>query len=434
MMGKRKWRIILPAAAMLSLSGLANAQIPSGANMNAADSAFMFVCAALVLLMTPGLALFYGGMVRGKNVLSSMMHSFVAMGIISLQWVLLGYSLAFGPDHGGIIGDLHWFGLRHMLTLQPLIGAEGHQIPHYLFVLYQGMFAIITPALISGAMAERMKFKAYVIFILLWATLVYDPICHWVWNPGGWLFKLGALDFAGGTVVHMSSGFTALVIALMLGRRKGFPDEPLLPHSLPLCLIGTGLLWFGWMGFNPGSALQINEQAIVAFMSTNAAAASAAITWMMLDWIGFKKPTALGTASGAVAGLVAITPAAGYVGPLSAIIIGAVAGFFCRFMVRWRTRRGIDDSLDAFGVHGMGGLAGALLTGVFASYASKGLLHGDAAQLGKQILGALATAVYAPLVSFIILKTLDLTIGLRVNGQEEFQGLDLAQHGEAAYE
>ncbi len=429
-------RLVAIAAIAMSFATLGSAQetvaVAEQPAINGADTAFMFVSACLVLLMTPGLALFYGGMVRRKNVLSTMMHSFAAMAVISIQWILFGYSLAFGPDIGGVIGNpLTWFGLGGMLANEPVSGT----IPHYLFVLYQGMFAIITPALISGAVAERMKFKTYIVFIILWATLVYDPVCHWVWNSGGWLFQRGALDFAGGTVVHMTSGFTALILALMLGKRRGFPEEPILPHSLPLTLIGTGLLWFGWFGFNPGSALAANEQAIVAFMATNTAAAAAALTWMLLDWIFFKKPTALGTASGAVAGLVAITPAAGFVGPMSAIAIGITAGWFCRFIVRWRTRRGIDDSLDAFGVHGMGGMAGALLTGVFASYAGKtGLIQGNVAQFIEQVIGVVATAVYAVVMSFIILKVLDVTMGLRVNNQEEFQGLDLSQHGEAAYE
>lgn len=430
----RLWRVGCATAVFGSVAAVSGAQEAAEAvpAINPADTAFVFVCAALVLLMTPGLALFYGGMVRGKNILSTMMHSFVAMAVISLQWILFGYSLSFGADVGGFIGNPMSFFALNNVGPSDVSGS----IPHYLFILFQGMFAIITPALISGALAERMKFRAYLLFIILWATLVYDPVCHWVWG-GGWLMtrEVAALDFAGGTVVHMSSGFTALVIALMLGRRKGFPEEPILPHSLPLTLMGTGLLWFGWFGFNPGSALAANEQAILAFMTTNTAAATGALTWMVLDWIFFKKPTALGTASGAVAGLVAITPAAGFVSPMAAIVIGAFAGWFCRFIVRWRTKRGIDDSLDAFGVHGMGGLAGALLTGVFASYGGKtGLIHGNVAQFLEQVLGVAATAVYAVVMSIIILKVIDVTIGLRVNGQEEFQGLDLSQHGEAAYE
>jgi len=399
--------------------------------ISAGDTSFILVSAALVMLMTPGLAFFYGGMVRRKNVLATVMHSFVAVAIISLQWVLWGYSLAFGPDFKGVIGSLAWFGLRGVGTAP--YPAYSATIPHQAYMIYQCMFAIITPALISGAMAERMNFKAYVLFLLLWATFVYDPVAHWVWGDGGWLKRLGALDFAGGTVVHLISGVTALIAALMLGRRKGFPTEPIMPHNLPFTILGAAILWFGWFGFNAGSALAAGELSATAFVATNTAAAAAAVTWMMLDWIFYKKPTVLGTASGAVAGLVAITPAAGFVSPLSAIAIGILGGVACRQMVLWRTRRGIDDSLDAFGIHGVGGTTGALATGIFATVGATGLLLGNFKQFGIQAVAVLATAAYAVVVGFIILKALDLTVGLRVCDRDEIEGLDLSQHGEAGY-
>ena len=429
-------RTFLPGKRLLVLAGLLVLASPLAhaaeeSKISAGDTSFVLISAALVMLMTPGLALFYGGMVRRKNVLATIMHSFVAVAIISLQWILWGYSLAFGPDVKGLIGSLSWIGLNGVGT-EPY-PAYAATIPHQVYMIYQCMFAIITPALISGAMAERMSFRAYVIFLLLWTTLVYDPVAHWVWGDGGWLKSLGALDFAGGTVVHIISGVTALVIALMLGRRKGFPGEPIMPHNLPLTILGAGILWFGWFGFNAGSALAAGQLSATAFVATNTAAAAAALTWMFLDWLLFKKPTALGTASGAVAGLVAITPAAGFVSPLAAIAIGILGGAACRQMVQWRTRRAIDDSLDAFGVHGVGGTVGALATGLFASVGATGLLLGNVKQLGVQALAVLATATYAIVVSFVILKVLDLTIGLRVGDREEIEGLDLSQHGEAAY-
>jgi Amt family ammonium transporter len=428
--------MFLPSQRPLVLAGLLILTSPLAygaeeSKISAGDTSFILVSAALVMLMTPGLAFFYAGMVRRKNVLATIMHSFVAVAIISLQWILWGYSLAFGPDVKGLIGSLSWIGLNGVGT-EPY-PAYAATIPHQVFMIYQCMFAIITPALISGAMAERMSFRAYVLFLLLWATLVYDPVAHWVWGDGGWLKKLGALDFAGGTVVHLISGVTALVIALMLGRRKGFPTAPIMPHNLPFTILGAAILWFGWFGFNAGSALTAGQLSATAFVATNTAAAAAALTWMVLDWILFKKPTALGTASGAVAGLVAITPAAGFVSPLAAIAIGILGGAACRQMVQWRTRRAIDDSLDAFGVHGVGGTVGALATGLFASIGATGLLLGNARQFGIQALAVLATAAYAIVVSFVILKVLDLIIGLRVGDREEIEGLDLSQHGEAAY-
>ena len=433
----RSKQLVLLGSGILFLlhAPVASAAEAATPTIDSGDTAFILVSAALVMLMTPGLAFFYAGMVRRKNVLGTIMHSFVAVALISLQWVLWGYSLAFGPDIGGVIGSLKWIGLNGV-GLEP---TEGSTIPHQVFMVYQGMFAIITPALISGAMAERINFKAYILFILFWATFVYDPICHWVWGKGGWLGQRGALDFAGGTVVHISSGVTALVAALMLGRRKGFPREPIMPHSLAFTLLGTALLWFGWFGFNAGSALAAGQSAATAFVATNTAAAAAALTWMCLDWLFFKKPTALGTASGAVAGLVAITPAAGFVTPLSALVIGVAGGTACRQIVQWRTRRGIDDSLDAFGVHGIGGTVGALLTGVFAGFLSggaiekTGLLMGNVGQVVEQVIAVVATILYAAVVSFVILKVLDVTVGLRVNERDEFEGLDLSQHGEAGY-
>ncbi len=421
-----QWRLrrMALAAACLALAPAAMAQ--EEAAINGADTAFVFMSSALVLLMTPGLAFFYCGMVRRKNVLGTIMHSFVAMAVMSLQWILWGYSLAFGPDVGGFVGNLDYIGLRN-------VGLEPNgTIPHQLFVMFQGMFAIITPALIAGAMAERIKFKTYLVFIVLWGTLVYDPICHWIWAPGGFFYG-EALDFAGGTVVHMSSGFTALVVALMLGRRKGFPAEPIMPHNLPFTVLGAGLLWFGWFGFNAGSALAANETAITAFIATNTAAAAAALTWMALDWLVYKKPTALGTASGAVAGLVAITPAAGFVTPMAAIAIGFLGGLVCRQAVHWRTRAGIDDSLDAFGVHGIGGMIGALATGVFATIGAEGLIKGNLTQLIDQIKGGAAAVAYAMIVSYLLLKVLDKTMGLRITERQEFEGLDVSQHGEAGY-
>ncbi len=428
---RKSGRKTLPALAVLFVFSIPAAQAANEAAINSGDTAFLLVSAALVMLMTPGLALFYGGMVRRKNVLATIMHSFTAIAIISLQWVLWGYSLAFGPDIRGLIGSLAWVGLHEVGTAPyPTYSAT---VPHQVFMIYQCMFAIITPALISGAMAERMNFKAYLLFMLLWATFVYDPVAHWVWGDGGWLKKLGALDFAGGTVVHLISGVTALTAALMLGRRSGWPREAIMPHNLPFTVLGAGILWFGWFGFNAGSALAAGELSATAFVATHTAAAAAALTWMLLDWAGFGKPTALGTASGAVAGLVAITPAAGFVTPLSAILIGCAGGAACRQVVVWRTRRGIDDSLDAFGVHGVGGMTGALLTGVFASVGASGLIAGNVWQAVIQLVGVVATAAYALGVSFIILKALDATVGLRVSEREEMEGLDLSQHGEAGY-
>jgi Amt family ammonium transporter len=429
-------RFAVLGAASLFVAGPLAAQEAPAAAVDAGDTAFVLMSAALVMLMTPGLAFFYGGMVRGKNVLSTLMQSFVAIAVISVQWILWGYTLSFGPDRGGFIGAFDWLGLAGV-GFEPNTDYAG-TIPHQAFMIYQCMFAVITPALITGAIAERMRFKTYLVFIVLWATLVYDPIAHWVWAVGGFIRGMGALDFAGGTVVHISSGISALVAALVLGRRRGFPDTPMPPHNLPFTVLGAGLLWFGWFGFNAGSALSAGGLAASAFVVTNTAAAAATLAWILMDWFVKGRPTALGAASGAVAGLVAITPAAGFVSPLGAIAIGALGGVVCFAAVSFRAKTGVDDSLDVFGVHGVGGTLGALLTGVFASTAinpagADGLLHGNPGLLGTQILAVLVTWVYAGGVTFVLLKLLDATMGLRVSDEAEDTGLDLDQHRESAY-
>jgi Amt family ammonium transporter len=405
-------------------------------SVNTGDTAWMIMSTALVMLMTPGLAFFYGGLVRRKNVLSIMMQCFMLMGVISIQWVLFGYSLAFGPDHAGLIGGLSWAGLHGVgLTPNPDYAAT---IPHQLFMVYQMMFAVITPALIVGAFAERMKFSAFLLFSLLWTTIVYDPMAHWVWGVGGILRELGALDFAGGTVVHINAGMAALAAALVIGRRKGYPDlSP--PHNLPFAILGAALLWFGWFGFNAGSALSSGGLAVSAFLATHMAAAAAAVAWALLDWISSKRPTALGLISGAVAGLVAITPASGYVTPLGAMGIGALAGLVCYVaVVVVKNKFGYDDSLDAFGVHGVGGMLGALLTGFWATKVvnpagANGLLHGDAKQVLIQFIALVACAAYSFILSWGLLKLVDKLVGLRVNEHNENIGLDLTQHSESAY-
>ena len=397
--------------------------------LNQADTAWLMVSCALVMLMTPGLALFYGGMVNSKNVLSSFMHSFIALGIITLQWVVIGYSLAFGSDTGaGFIGGFEYAFLNGV-GLEP---QEGSTIPHLLFMAFQMMFAIITPALISGAIAERMKFSAYLLFIVLWATLVYDPICHWVWGPDGWLGARGALDFAGGTVVHLSSGAAALICALIIGRRS----RPGPPHNLTLTLLGAGMLWFGWFGFNAGSALASNDNAALALVNTHVAAGAAAFAWALVEWIKQGKPTALGVASGLVAGLVVITPAAGFVGPMSAVLMGLIAGPVCYGAVMLKGKLGYDDALDAFGIHGVGGALGAVLTGVFAAAVwggTDGLIAGNSDLFIENIIGVLAAAAYSVIVTLLLLKIIDATIGLRVEGEEEYEGLDTSLHGEEGY-
>ena len=398
--------------------------------MNSGDTAWLLVSAALVMLMTPGLALFYGGMVQGKNVLSTLMHSFFALGIVSVQFAIIGYSLCFGPSWHGVIGGLDFVGLAGVGD-QAFDAA--HQFPMLAHFAYQCMFAVITPALISGAYAERMKFSAYVVFTLGWTTLVFDPIAHWAWQADGWLAQLGAIDFAGGTVVHLSSGVSALVCALVLGKRRGYPSVRHPPHDLTMTVIGAGILWFGWFGFNAGSALHADGLASLAFVNTHLAAAAGALTWAVAEAFRAKKATMLGVASGLVAGLVAITPAAGYVSPMVALGLGAAAGIVCYGGVLLKTRLGYDDALDAFGVHGVGGATGALATGLFASAALNNGHGGGLDLVSKQAIGIVAAGAWAAVVTFVLLKGVDLVLGLRVDAETEHDGLDGAQHGESAY-
>jgi Amt family ammonium transporter len=402
------------------------------------DTAWILTSTALVLMMTiPGLFLFYGGLVRGKNVLGTIMHSFVIVAVITIEWVLWGYSLAFGPDIGGIVGSLEWFGLNGVGTAPNADYADS--IPHAAFMIYQMMFAIITPALITGAFAERVKFGPFLVFILLWATFIYDPLAHWVWGVKGWMREMGALDFAGGTVVHISSGVSALVAAMMFGRRIGYGQEAMPPHNLPISVIGAALLWVGWFGFNAGSALKADGLATTAFVATHIATAAAVLSWMAMDWIFRGKPTVLGAASGAVAGLVAITPAAGFVGPISAIFIGIGGGVLCSIACSLKPKLGYDDSLDVVGVHGVGGTWGALATGLFASKAvneagNNGLFFGNPGQLWVQLVAVVATWILALVGTYIILSVVKGIMGLRVADDEERIGLDLSQHNERAYE
>jgi Amt family ammonium transporter len=400
------------------------------------DTAWILISTALVMLMTPGLALFYGGMVRGKNVLGTLMQSFVAIALISVQWILVGYSLSFGPDINGIIGSLDWIGLRG-------VGIEPNPdyaptIPHMAFMIYQAMFAVITPALITGAFAERMKFSAYVLFILLWSTVVYDPVAHWVWGTGGWLKNMGVLDFAGGIVVHLISGISALAAALIIGRRKGYLQEAMYPHNLPMTVLGTGLLWFGWFGFNAGSALSAGALSTMAFVATHTSAVSATLIWVIIEWIHRGKPTMFGAATGSIAGLATITPASGFVSPMSALIIGLAAGAVCYVALNMKTKIGYDDSLDAFGVHGIGGILGTVATGLFASTlinpaGGNGLLFGSHQLLASQMTALTVTAVYSFVVTVILLKVIDKFIGLRIDQESEQHGLDISQHGESGY-
>lgn len=402
--------------------------------LNTGDTAWILVSTALVLLMLPGLALFYGGLVRTKNVLSTFMHSFVALGLVTLQWAAFGYSLSFGPDHGGLIGGLSFAFMRGV----ELVPRQGDTIPHMLFFVYQMMFAIITPALISGAYAERLKFSAYVLFTLLWATLIYDPLCHWVWASGGWMAKLGVLDFAGGIVVHISSGVSALVVALVVGKRLGYPRERAMPHNLTMVLLGAGILWFGWFGFNGGSALGANGTATLALVNSQLAAAAGGIAWLIVDVVRYGKASALGFASGLVAGLATVTPAAGFVGPMAAIAIGIAAGLGCYAAVTLKGKLNYDDSLDAFGVHGVGGALGTLLLGLFAAKSwnangADGLLAGGASFFGKQLLAVVVTAGFSAVGTLVILKVVDAVVGLRTTSDEEREGLDINLHGEDGY-
>ena len=405
--------------------------------MNPADTAFVLVSAALVMLMTPGLALFYGGMVRSKNILATLMENFILLGVVGVLWALWGYSLAFGPDVGHFIGNLDYLGLMGV-GVEPF-KAYSETIPHQTFMIYQAMFAIITPALITGAFAERMKFSAFLVFMVLWVTIVYCPVAHWVWGDGGWLKNLGALDFAGGTVVHINAGIAALAAALVVGKRQGYGNHTtFIPHNLPMTVLGAGLLWFGWFGFNAGSALAANALASSAFTATHLATCAATLAWVATEWIVRGKPTTLGAASGAVAGLVAITPAAGFVGPMSAILIGLGAGVICYLAVLAKPRLGYDDSLDVVGVHCVGGVWGALATGLFASKlvnsaGADGLFYGNPGQFLIQVIAMVVTMVFSFVVSYILFKILDATMGLRVTPEDEVAGLDITEHQETGY-
>jgi len=426
-----------------------------------ADTGYVLLCAALVLLMTPGFAFFYGGFVRERNVLNTMMMSFILMALIGVTWVLWGYSLSFSPGLP-FIGGLQWLGLNgvshvdttgylpHMTYENALHAANPNYrdivsysptIPHQAFMIYQAMYAIITPALILGAIVERVSFRAYFLFVLLWSTLIYCPIAHMVWAKGGFIGRyggFGALDFAGGTVVHVSAGVSALVAAWVIGPRQTYPTKPAAPHNVPFILLGTGLLWFGWLGFNAGNALASGSLATVAFVSTNTAGGGAALTWTLLEWSRRGKPTAIGLTTGAIAGLIGVTPSAGFVTPLGALLIGVIAALCCFFAVSLRARLEFDDSLDTFPVHGVGGTVGAILTGIFATTAvnSKGvdgLLFGNPSQVLKQLAAVAITYVVAGVGSFIVLKILEATVGLRVKPEQEFQGMDINEHGEQGY-
>ncbi len=443
---------VTPAATAPAAAAPAAAPAPKNVDpvLNTGDTAWMLAAAALVLLMTPGLGFFYGGMVRSKNILSTLMHSYVAMGIVAVQWAVIGYSLAFGPDaFMGLLGNTSKFLMHGLITFKdgaPVyalfqnVTTEPGAIPEYVFSLYQCMFAIITVALISGAIAERIKFSAWCLFVLLWTTIVYDPLAHWVWMTDGWLFKKGALDFAGGTVVHLSSGISSLAAIMFLGKRHGFPTERMAPHNLPFTLLGVGLLWFGWFGFNAGSAIvgpncsdAAGGLAGLAFTTTTIAPAAAGLSWMIAEWIHGGKPSALGFGSGVVAGLVVITPAAGFVEPGAAIIMGLIAGVVCYMGVLMKAKFKYDDSLDVFGVHGIGGTTGALLTGVFATVGATGLMSGNVQQFITQLIAVASAGAYAFIVTLIIVFILDKTIGLRVEKEDEIIGLDQTQHSESAY-
>jgi Amt family ammonium transporter len=430
-----------PAAAgigmtLLIAAGSAWAQEPAPLKIDTGDTAWVLASTALVLAMiVPGLALFYGGLVRSKNVLGTIMHSFIILSLVSLLWVLVGYSLAFGPDIAGLIGGLDWIGLNGVgLDPHPTYGPT---IPHQAFMLFQLMFAAITPALITGAFAERMKFSALLLFSVLWSLLVYCPIAHWLWG-GGWLARLGALDFAGGAVVHISSGMAALVCAVVLGSRHGYGTDYMAPHNLPLTILGTGLLWFGWFGFNAGSALGANSIAVSAFLATHTAAAAGAAAWLAVEWTHRGTPTVLGVASGAVAGLATVTPAAGYIGPFSALMIGLVAGALSYLAIMKKGKFGYDDSLDVVGIHGVGGVIGVLATGLLASKAinpagADGLLFGGARLLGMQFLTVVVVSLFSLVATWLILKLVNRLVGLRISHEEESLGLDLSQHNERAY-
>ncbi|MDT7041181.1 ammonium transporter [Candidatus Nitronereus thalassa] len=421
------WLLLMVALGSLSISTVWAQEGTSA--IDTGDTAWILVSSALVLCMTlPGLALFYGGLVRSKNVLGTIMHTAIILCVISIVWVLWGYTLAFGPDVGGVIGGLDHLGLMG-------VGVEafpGTGIPHLVFMVFQLMFAAITVALITGSFAERMKFTALLAFAVLWSTFIYSPLAHWVWG-GGWMAQMGFLDFAGGAVVHISSGFGALICAILVGQRKGLGTEAMPPHNLPMTVLGTGLLWFGWFGFNAGSALGANGVAASAFVATHIAACAGGLSWMIAEWINQGKPTILGVASGMISGLATITPGAGFLGPLSALFVGLVAGVVCYVAVIWKTRLGYDDSLDVVGIHGVGGFTGILATGLFASIGAQGLFFGNAGQFGIQAGLAIVTMIFSVVGTYIILKIVDVTIGLRVTADDENVGLDLSQHNERAY-
>ena len=403
--------------------------------VNSGDTAWLLVSCALVLMMTPALALFYGGMARRKNVLSTLTLSFAFMALIGVQWVLYGYSLAFGQDIGGLIGGLNFLGFHG-------VGAAPNPdyaktIPHGLFAAFQMMFAVITPALITGAFVERVRFKSFLLFSLIWVTLVYDPLAHWVWGKGGWLNTLGVLDFAGGTVVHIAAGFSALAFAMVIGPRKGYGKFPMEPHNIPLTVLGAGLLWVGWFGFNAGSALAANGVAVNALLTTNSSAAAAGLVWMALGWLD-GRPSTLGIATGMVVGLAAVTPASGFITPLAAMVVGAVAAVICYYAIRFRQNRNLDESMDVWACHGMASSWGMIATGLFATVAvneagANGLFFGNPAQLGKQALAMVVTMIFAFGVTYVVAKVLDMSIGLRVTPMEEEVGLDISAHGERAY-
>jgi Amt family ammonium transporter len=403
-------------------------------DINGADTAWLMVSSAMVLLMTPGLALFYAGMVRRKNVVSTTVMSFVCLGVVGLLWILYGYTLSFGPDAGGMLGNLS-YALLNGVGQEPS-SVYATTVPHLMFLSFQGMFAIITVALITGAVVERIRFGALLLFATMWMTLVYCPVAHWVWGSGGWMQGLGVLDFAGGVVVHVSAGFSALALAIVLGPRKGYVDgEPMEAHNIPMVLLGAGLLWFGWFGFNAGSALTSGGLSATAFVATNTGGASGALTWMFLSWWD-RRPGALGIATGAIAGLAAITPGAGYVPPLAAIPIGVVASFLCYRCIRLRVRMRVDESLDVWAVHGMGGAWGTLATGIFAAPSvsgMSGLVSGNPGQVGIQLVAILVVAAFAFGVTYGVARLISATIGLRVGAREEVLGLDLSEHAERGY-
>ncbi len=414
------------------LNGIAEA----AAKVDTGDTAWILVSTAMVMLMTPGLAMFYGGMVRRKNVLGTYMQSFVAIAVVTIQWIVCGYSLSFGPDFHGIIGGLDWLGLRGV-GLEPNTDYAA-TVPHMAFMIYQAMFAVITPALISGAIAERMKFSSFLVFTVIWSTVVYDPVAHWVWGTGGWLKNIGVLDFAGGIVVHVTSGISALAAALVIGKRKGYMHDVMTPHNLPMTVIGASILWFGWFGFNAGSALSAGPLSVMAFVATHSSAVAATLTWVVIEWMHRGKPTMFGAATGAIAGLATITPASGYVGPMSALAIGMSAAAVCYVALTMKNRLGYDDSLDAFGVHGIGGILGTLAVGFLAQKVinpggADGLLFGSTGLFSKQVIGVGVTVVYSFAATVVILKMIEWTMGLRLSAENEFEGLDLSQHGESGY-